>query len=76
MRIPIKNAMRFNMGMAQTYAEFIKCIDQLAGSFIREIQSSEISDDTLIVVMSDHLAMENTATNLLEAGLCGTFFCN
>lgn len=61
------NAVRYGDG-SNPMLNSIKCVDQLAGSFIREIQSSEISDDTLIVVMSDHLAMENTATNLLEAG--------
>lgn len=46
----------------------VKCVDQLAGEFINDILNGPEGENTLIVVMSDHLAMGNTATKDLEAG--------
>ena len=46
----------------------VKCVDHLAGQFIREIMDSPEGRNTLIVVMSDHLAMANTATQKLTSG--------
>ncbi|MDG2339668.1 MAG: sulfatase-like hydrolase/transferase, partial [Paracoccaceae bacterium] len=46
----------------------VKCADHLAADFIEDIANSDIGAETLIVVMSDHLAMGNTATSQLEAG--------
>ena len=44
----------------------IYCADYLLPQFIEKIRESEYSDDTVIVVASDHLAIRNTATDLLE----------
>tara|TARA_B100001093_G_scaffold481071_1_gene511501 strand:+ start:54 stop:1859 length:1806 start_codon:yes stop_codon:yes gene_type:complete len=46
----------------------IHCADQLAGSFIKNIINSKIFDDTILVVVSDHLALKNTATSELAKG--------
>jgi len=46
----------------------IHCADQLAGSFIRHIINSKIFDDTILVVVSDHLALKNMATSELVKG--------
>lgn len=46
----------------------VKCADILTANFVSDIQNSDIADETLIVVMSDHLAMGNTASEMLEAG--------
>lgn len=44
----------------------LHCSDQLVAQFINQIRSSPYSNDTLVVVVSDHLAMRNRATPLLE----------
>ena len=46
----------------------VHCADRLAADFIHYIKDSEFFDDTLIVVSSDHLAMRNTASEMLESG--------
>ena len=46
----------------------IHCSDYLISKFIRKIQNSKYADNTLIVLTSDHLAMKNTATDLLSKG--------
>ncbi len=46
----------------------IMCADRLIAKFINKISKSSYSDDTLIVLVSDHLAMKNAATKLLEEG--------
>ncbi len=46
----------------------VKCVDHLAGQFIQEIMDSPEGQNTLIVVMSDHLALGNTATQKLNSG--------
>lgn len=43
----------------------VKCEDKLAAAFIKQLQASPYAKDTVIVVMSDHLAMVNGATDLL-----------
>ncbi len=45
----------------------VKCSDQLISFFVQEILSSYNSDNTVIVIASDHLAMKNTATDLLDS---------
>lgn len=46
----------------------VLCDDYLAGHFIEEILSGPYAENTVIAVMSDHLAMGNTATDQLNAG--------
>jgi phosphoglycerol transferase len=45
----------------------VACSDFLTAGFIRQLMSSPSVANTLIIVMSDHLAMRNTATHLLTA---------
>jgi phosphoglycerol transferase len=42
------------------------CSDRLAGNFIREMMASELADDTLFVIASDHLALKNDAHEALQ----------
>ena len=46
----------------------VHCSDHLVSQFIRKIQNSKYANNTLIILTSDHLAMKNTATNLLTKG--------
>lgn len=46
----------------------VACSDYLISNFINRIRQSQYSDDTIIVLASDHLAMGNDATNLLNQG--------
>ena len=46
----------------------VHCADRLAGDFIRYVKGSKFFENTLFVVSSDHLAMRNTASKLLETG--------
>lgn len=46
----------------------VLCDDYLAGQFIEEILSGPHAESTVIAVMSDHLAMGNTAADQLNAG--------
>ncbi len=46
----------------------IHCADRLAADFIHYVKGSKFFENTLIVVSSDHLAMRNTASELLETG--------
>lgn len=46
----------------------VQCADHLAGQFIEDILSGPNGDNTVIAVMSDHLAMVNSVTDLLTAG--------
>lgn len=57
----------------------VHCTDFLVSNFINKIRSSPSSDRTLIVVFSDHLALRNMATSLLESSKNDprlTFFVN
>jgi len=44
----------------------VHCTDFLVTKLINQIQDFDINNNTLIVVLSDHLAMRNTATKLLN----------
>lgn len=44
----------------------VKCSDTLISNFIERIKASAFSSNTIIVVVSDHLAMRNTASKQLE----------
>jgi len=46
----------------------VYCTDQLLAELIEHIRNSPAGRDTVIVLISDHLAMRNTATELLESG--------
>lgn len=57
----------------------VHCSDQLIPRFIQQIRNSPFSQNTLIIVASDHLAMRNEATSLLEESTAPgrlTFFVN
>lgn len=45
----------------------VACADYLITKFIRKIQASDYGDNTVIIVSSDHLAMNNSATDLLNS---------
>ncbi|WP_051822657.1 sulfatase-like hydrolase/transferase [Desulfonatronum thiodismutans] len=46
----------------------VKCSDYLISKFVRDVMRSSHWENTLIVIASDHLAMGNTATHLLDQG--------
>ncbi|WP_343078839.1 sulfatase-like hydrolase/transferase [Ostreiculturibacter nitratireducens] len=46
----------------------VHCADKMAGAFIRHVIESPAFSETVLVVMSDHLAMPNTAWHILEKG--------
>ena len=52
----------------------VKCSDKLTADFIESLKNSPYAKDTLIVVMSDHMAMQNQATALLNKGNRRNFF--
>jgi len=52
----------------------VKCSDTLAADFIRKLKDSPYAKDALIVVMSDHMAMQNQAISLLDQGNRRNFF--
>ena len=42
------------------------CSDKLISEFIKSIRQSPYSNNTIIILISDHLALPNTATKILE----------
>lgn len=46
----------------------VHCSDRLLARFIRHLRASAAFDNTVLIVASDHLAMPNTATDLLQQG--------
>ena len=46
----------------------VHCADLMAANFIEKIINSDLFEDTVLVVLSDHLALKNTASSLLEKG--------
>jgi len=44
----------------------VKCSDYLISKFIKKIQNSPFGKKTIIVLTSDHLALRNTATDILD----------
>lgn len=46
----------------------VHCLDMLVGDFIRHVIASPNFDDTILVVVSDHMARPNQATDILETG--------
>jgi phosphoglycerol transferase len=45
----------------------VYCTDQVVSQFIEHIRASDISDNTYIAVVSDHLAMRNSVSDRLKA---------
>ncbi|WP_299976308.1 sulfatase-like hydrolase/transferase [uncultured Pseudoteredinibacter sp.] len=52
----------------------VKCTDLLVSQFVEKIEASPYSENTVIVLMSDHLAMYNTAYDILESAERRNFF--
>ena len=46
----------------------VHCSDRLAARFIRKLRESAASDNTLLVVASDHIALRNSAYDQLTSG--------
>ena len=46
----------------------VHCSDYMLGKLIDDIQKLKIAENTLIVITSDHLALRNTATEILNRG--------
>ena len=46
----------------------VACSDFLITNFVKKILDSPFASNTIVVIASDHLAMKNTATDLLEQG--------
>jgi phosphoglycerol transferase len=46
----------------------VACSDYLISNFIRKIRESEYSKNTVIIIASDHIAMQNTASEILDTG--------
>lgn len=46
----------------------VHCSDFMISNFVRKIQDSPYGNNTVIIISSDHLAMRNTATDLLNKG--------
>jgi phosphoglycerol transferase len=44
----------------------VKCSDMLISKLIKKVKESKYADNTIIVLVSDHLAMRNTAIDQLE----------
>lgn len=44
------------------------CADQLFSDFVKKIQATPYAEETLIVVVSDHIAMNGTTSDLLAEG--------
>jgi len=52
----------------------VKCSDRMISDFIEKLKNSPYAKDTLVVVMSDHMAMQNQAMPLLNKGNRRNFF--
>jgi phosphoglycerol transferase len=62
---PICNGIPFGDGKSSILNTY-HCSDQLAGNFIRRLLASEVADETIIVVASDHLSLNNDISGQLE----------
>ena len=70
---PVCDGVKYQDGSNQML-NAVKCSDRLAADFIEKLKSSPYAKDTLIVVMSDHMAMQNQAMPLLDKGNRRNFF--
>lgn len=46
----------------------VMCDDKLAAEFVQEVLDGPLAENTVVVVMSDHLALGNDATDILNSG--------
>lgn len=46
----------------------VHCSDSLIGEFVRQLKLADKNNNTIIVISSDHLAMPNTAYDMLSKG--------
>lgn len=46
----------------------VACSDYLISNFIKKIRESEYSKNTVVIITSDHIAMPNTASEILDTG--------
>lgn len=46
----------------------VHCTDFIVSEYVKKVRDSEFGENTLVVVASDHLAMKNTASDILEKG--------
>lgn len=46
----------------------VSCTDKILSNFIRKVATSTFFNDTILVIASDHLAMNNSASSLLNKG--------
>ena len=53
---------------SNTYLNSVHCADKLAAEFIQHVRSSPKFEDTILIVVSDHLARPNQATDILKTG--------
>lgn len=58
---------RFGDG-TNTMLNAVAASDQLLSAFVRRIQNSSFGANTVVVIASDHLAMNNAASGLLQRG--------
>ena len=70
---PVCEGVQYQEG-ANQMLNAVKCSDMMIADFIENIQNSPYAKDTLIVVMSDHMAMPNQAMPLLKKGNRRNFF--
>lgn len=70
---PVCEGVKYQDGSNQML-NAVKCSDRLAADFIEQLKNSPYAKDTLIVVMSDHMAMQNQAMPLLNKGTRRNFF--
>jgi len=61
---PICNDIPFGDGKSSLLNTY-HCSDRLAGEFIHRLLASEVADETVIVVASDHMAMNNDVSSQL-----------
>ncbi len=58
----------------QPYMNSIKCVDKLTADFIRDIQKEPYYEDTVIVVMGDHLSMDQEYFKTIDPNYERTVF--
>lgn len=66
---PSKSCSRIKYGDGSNpFLNAAACSDKLITKFVKKILDSPFASNTVVVIASDHLAMRNTATDLLEQG--------
>ncbi len=59
-----------------TILHAVHCTDQLVGNFIERVRQFPAYQDTLVVILADHLAMRNNAFPLFPKGYRRTLYFN